>query len=196
MSGQTPRQIQPVGDLVAFDPGVVHPAGALYRGGVLVRAERVPVDAPPSLDRLDRCVRVGVAVLEWAIGLGARPRYLCAEWPQVYRATKSKGDPNDLLLLAGIDGAFAALLHVYGARIDQAIMLVSYTPAEWAGQLPKATTGDPWASARGQRVHGRLSEAERAAVVPSHDSVDAIGIGLFALGRFARKRVRPGAVPG
>ena len=110
---------------------------------------------------------------------------LVIEWPQVYRAGKSKGDPADLLPLVGVGMCLAGLLHPGAIK--------SPTPAEWIGQLPKSTTGDPWASARGQRIGSRLSDVERGRVVPSHDAVDAVGIGLYCLGRLERRRVFPGA---
>lgn len=108
---------------------------------------------------------------------------IVAEWPQVYRASRSKGNPNDLIGLAGIIGSLAG-------RLD--VPVRTYTPAEWIGQCPKATTGDALESPRGRRVWGALDDTERAAVVVSHDSVDAVGIGLHHLDRLVR-RLYPGS---
>ena len=190
-----PREIEPVGDLIAFDPGVDHPACALFRSGVLRCAERVRVDAPPDLPQVDRCVRVAIAAARWAIALDANPRYLIVEWPQVYTRGKSKGDPNDLLLLAGIDAAFAAIMSAAVSARDVALVLRSPKPAEWAGQLPKTTKGNPWDSVRARRIRSRLSEEELLNVESSHDAIDAVGIGLHALGRFERHVVFDGVTP-
>ena len=165
--------------LLALDPGIVHPACALFQEGVLVRASRVKL--PGALAKLDPLAReLGVAqcILAW-LG-GVRPDVLVVERPQIYRASKSPGDPNDLLSLAALNAAVGALV--------QAPTCKSYLPREWAGTTQKTKTGDPWLSMRGQRVHKRLSEVELATVVPSHDAVDAIGIGLHHLGRFDRIR--------
>jgi hypothetical protein len=105
------------------------------------------------------------------------------EWPQIYRASKSKGDPNDLPGLAGVGMAIAA-------RLD--VEVVSYLPRQWAGGTRKAETGDPLDSPRGRLVWRCLSPDERGRVVPSHDAIDAVGLGLHHLGRLQR-RVYPGA---
>lgn len=104
------------------------------------------------------------------------------EWPQIYTRSKSKGDPNDLIALAAIGAAFTAMMN--------APIVKTPTPAEWAGQLPKTTKGDPWASPRAARVAARLTPAERVLVPDSHDAIDAVALGLWALGRFAPRRGR------
>ena len=191
LTEHAPRLIEPVGDLLAVDPGAAHPAAALFRGGKLIAAERVVLEEMTKLSPLDRSVRIAHAVLRWVVGREGRPRYLVCEWPQVYRPGKGKGDPNDLILIAGIAGSIAGALAMavaIGAE-ERSLVVSSPTPGEWAGQVPKSTTGDPWASARGIRIRSRLSDSEALCVVPSHDAVDAVGIGLYALGRFERRRV-------
>lgn len=186
--------IEPIGDLLAFDPGARHPAAALFRAGVLISAERITVD--PSfhdLPPVDRSVRVAGAAIRWAMARNAEPWVLVCEHPQVYRAAKSKGDPNDLVLLATINGALAGALSMAVAQRDVGLVILSPTPAEWIGQTPKSTTGDPWASARGVRIRERLSADEVQTIVVSHDAIDAVGIGLWALGRLTRRRVFAGA---
>jgi hypothetical protein len=176
--------------MLALDPGLNHPAAALFRGGILVSAERVKVGTGlTDLPTAERCVRVAAAVVRWGMGLNMNPRWLVVEWPQIYRASKSKGDPNDLTPLAGIGSALAGMLSVALSPRDIYLGVLSPTPAEWAGQVPKSEKGDPWKSPRGARVRSRLSEAEVTAVLPSHDAVDAVGLGLWALGRFEPKRV-------
>lgn len=176
--------IEPVGDLLALDPGLRHPAVALFRGGVLFSAERIKVDPTwKDLDPMDRWVRIAGAIMRWGMGRNMEPRWLVCERPQIYRASKSKGDPNDLVGLAGVAGALAGMLSLAVAQRNIALGVRSALPAEWIGQVPKSETGDPWSSARGVRIASRLSADERFAVVPSHDAVDAAGIGLFFLGR-------------
>lgn len=172
-------------NLVALDPGLLHPAIALFHGGVLIYAARVELPKTLSAKTNLGARVVSVArhcqyvVAEWFEPLGSPE--LVFEWPQVYRAAKSKGDPNDLLPLAGICGALSGVL--------QATLITSYTPAEWIGQLPKGTTGDPRESPRGTRIWSRLTHAEQMTITLSHDAIDAVGLGLHHLGRLKPKRV-------
>lgn len=106
---------------------------------------------------------------------------LVVEWPQIYVRGRSKGDPNDLLPLAGVAMALAG-------RLD--VEVRSYRPAQWIGQCAKAEHGDPLASPRGQLIWRELDAAERAAVRLSHDALDATGLGLASLGRL-HMRVYP-----
>lgn len=116
----------------------------------------------------------------------ARP-VLVVEWQQVYRASRAKGDPNDLLGMGFVSGAVAGLL--------QPAELVGYLPAEWC-RLKKSTKHrEAFTSPRGLRIMSRLSPAEKALVPRFHDSVDAVGLGLHHLGRLAPRRIFPGATP-
>lgn len=110
---------------------------------------------------------------------------LVVEWPQFYGGRAARGDANDLLPLAALDGALAASFS--GATV------IAVRPHQWKGSVPKP------ASARGKyiiryRVQVRLSEEERRRITwptagkLSWDVADAIGIGLWHLGRFDRKR--------
>jgi hypothetical protein len=179
-----------VSDLVAFDPGLIHPAAAIFRDGALVAASRVPVPRRLAKDVSDygeRSRQVAALVAEWVVQRLVRdythqpapPRELVFERPQIYRAGRSKGDPNDLIPLAIIAGAVSGIL---GCRV------CAPTPREWTGGIEKDEEGDPWASPRGQRVRRRLSDAEFATITPSHDAIDAVGLGLWRLGRFERIR--------
>ena len=182
-----------VSTLLAVDPGLNAPACALFRSGTLVIAEPVKIPrALSKLDLIDRCRQVAQLIMQWYVAKVAQqwatgtqsPLHLVVERPQIYRGSKSKGDPNDLPPMVGIDAALAAYLDC---------PVTSYLPREWVGGTSKAETGDPWKSPRGHRVWGRLTEAERAVVVPTHDVIDAVGIGLCYLKRFDPVRVYPGA---
>lgn len=186
-----------VGDLLALDPSFVKPGVALFRGGKLIAAERVKIDPDyKSMPFAERCGRVASDIIRWGIAHKMRPRTYAYELPQFYseRDGKTVGDPNDLRGLIAIGAEIAGTLRLAMAGYDISLVVHSPTPAEWAGQIPKATTGDPWASPRGVRVKSRLSPAELLAVVPSHDAIDAVGIGLFIQGRFSPKHIYPGAV--
>jgi hypothetical protein len=117
------------------------------------------------------------AVAEWSGPVD----HLALEWPRVYatriRAGQSSGDPNDLLGLAAVDTAIVALLDAPST---------SYCPSEWKGTVEK--------SVMGARIIGRLSANEAALVMSitpaskRHNAVDAVGVGLFHLGRLAPRR--------
>ena|SRR5688500_1924883 len=164
--------------LLACDPGLRYPAAAWFTDGVLVKASRVKIKVDTSEQIAKRCRDIGLAIADWCPGL---PDALIVEWPQIYTADKSKGDPNNLIGLAGVGACLAGLFPNSS--------ILSPRPREWTGNIPKSETGDPWKSPRGQRVWDRLNATERLAVVPSHDAIDAVGLGLFALGRFTRRRV-------
>lgn len=167
------------GTLLAVDPGLRYPAAAFFRDGVLTKASRVPVPtAWAKLPRGERVFRIVYAIVEWT---GETPDHLVAEFPQVYRAGKSPGDPNDLLPLAAI---------AVGIGIRFGLVPDCVLPRDWIGQVPKHEKGDPWRSPRGGLIWSRLSACERGRVVASHDAIDATGIALFATGRLAR--VLPG----
>ncbi len=166
--------------LLSIDPGLLNPAAAVFVDGILKKASRVKV--PKGINTKTpagvRCRSIALALAEYC---GTTPDELIIEWPRIYTAGKSKGDPNGLLPLVGIGMALSGIY--YNAK------LLSPTPSEWTGQLPKSTTGDPTLSVRGQRIWDRLSSEERSSIIISHDSLDAVGLGLFALGRFERRRV-------
>lgn len=174
---------------LALDPGIRYPACAIFVDGKLVSASRVKL--PGKLAKLPMGARVrevSLLIEAWVSGQGydrETIEHVVFECPQVYRAGRSKGDPNDLIPLALV-GGYVAGIYVHAT-------VTNPLPREWIGQLPKSTKGDPWASARGELVARRLDATERAAVVPSHDAIDAVGIGLFHLDRLIR-RVLPGAV--
>lgn len=166
--------------LLAVDPGVRYPAGALFVSGVLQKASRVkiPKGIGPKTPVLERCRAISLSITDWAQAI---PDILVVEYPQIYTQDKSKGNPNQLVPLAAIGACLSGLY--------MATRVISPTPREWTGNIPKNEDGDPWDSPRGRRVWERLSDVERTRVVPSHDAVDAVGLGLFGLGRFDRRRV-------
>lgn len=127
----------------------------------------------------------------WAIFLHDR-LYACGLWrdeirssqavtrtiveiPQVYTRTKSKGDPNDLIDIAVKGGWLAGKMAPYAT-------LEMIRPQQWKGTVDPEVMLD--------RIYNRLTDVEQAllsaAPCPAslrHNIVDAIGIGLHAVGR-------------
>lgn len=173
--------------VLAVDPSLSSTGVAAFSGGVLVHANTLKVQDRDHTRTL-RAQMMADLVLGF-IG-SARVHLLVVEFPQVYRASKSPGDPNDLLGLAAVAGAV-----VVAVRPDS---ILEVTPAQWVGQLPKVRggRGRAQASARATRIRSRLSPAEQVIFDRlGHDGIDAVGLGLYALGRFSPRRVFPGATP-
>lgn len=168
---------------LSLDPGLTNPAAALWTGGRLLCASRIKVKKEWAKECTgERCRLVGNAIMTWMVerrlDLGMKPvDLLVVEFPQIYTSRKSKGDPNDLVPLAGVCMALAG-------RLD--VPVKSYTPSEWIGQIKKTLKGDARLSPRGKLIWAALDDQERAGVVVSHDSIDAVGIGLRYLDRILR----------
>ena len=98
-----------------------------------------------------------------------RTEHFLSEIPQVYRAGASKGDPDDLIQLAGVVGVFSALV--------SATTYWGVKPREWKGQVPK--------DVHHARLVKTLSEADlkmvEVAAPPSlrHNVLDAVGLGRY-----------------
>lgn len=111
------------------------------------------------------------AVEDRLVDLDTKPDRLVIELPQVYVRSRSKGDPNDLIQLAGVVGAF---VHWHSGLTWQ------YTPATWKGQTPKDITEE-----RAKKRLG-VTEMNRIDKMPeklAHNCWDAVALGLFHLGR-------------
>lgn len=178
-----------VGDLLAVDPSIRSPGAALFRAGKLVAAARIKFSIDTKLNDAERCLAAADAVAQWANQIGAKPDAIAFEWPQVYTAAKSKGNPNDLIPMAGVDLALATGFTIAAAMRKVRLQLLSCKPAEWIGQLPKTTRGSAKSSPRAARIMSRLDPGELSVVPDQHDAIDAIGIGLHFLGRLGVRRV-------
>lgn len=174
------------GWVVSFDPGLGHPAIAVWDRGTLVRAARVKLPgALKKLDRVERGRQISALVAAQALGeLPAGERFIAflCEHPQWYseRQGKSKVDPNKLAGMAVIDGAVAA-------RLD--VPTWSYLPGEWCSGMPKSETGDPWKSPRGHVIKSRLRPGELEVIEPTHDALDSVGVGMKFLLRLEKNLV-------
>lgn len=165
--------------ILALDPGLNASGCALFDSGTLqrawlVRPYRESIDS--NLQRIRRMARQIYACLpdfeRNAISA------LVGEWPQVYTAGKGKGDPNDLLPLAGVVAGVACLL-------PEHIRASTYSPRDWKG----TTDGDKFT----EKIESRLTEEERTRIAPCapglrHNVLDAVGIGLKAVGRLEKRR--------
>lgn len=157
--------------LISVDPGVHKMAVADWKDGILSSAYNII--APRELMSREELIRY------W----GQYPPFpdLVGEFPFIYPkghgSKKSDSvDPNDIVLLAACAAAF------YSGFRD----LTLYLPSEWKAQVPKNICR--------QRIEAELSAEEKECIHkggPMHDIYDAIGIGLFHLGRLGRGMVRP-----
>ena len=98
---------------------------------------------------------------------------LIIERPQIYQQKHLKGDPNDLVLLAYMAGAFAGYIGSFKP--------VLYYPREWKKQVPKKIMVERIKSKLSKDEHRRV-ELPRAKSL-HHNIWDAIGVGLFRVGR-------------
>lgn len=206
--------------LLAIDPGQNSPGLAVFDDAdrliAVTNADTSDVIAKSDGDRWLRVARV---LLAWSLRAMGKPSEqspvtVVFEKPQWYRRKTggSKGDPNQLVGIAGVAANLTGMLSTY-YYIDVA----SPTPAEWIGQLPKvcpvckgrktakrtdgkkgrgskivicaACDSSAWGTPRGRRIRSRLTPAELALVPDQNDAIDAVGIGLWALGRLERVSV-------
>lgn len=188
--------------LLALDPGLNSPGVALFVPNtppeMLRYATRMVIPAVfAELSDGERWMRVGVEIARWAAARG-HVTTIVFERPQWYQHGKSKGDPNQLAGIAGVAANVTGFLNSY-----HAVRVLSPTPAEWIGQLPKTCPtckgkakkkcldchGSAWETPRGRRIRSRLSEAEIALVPDQNDAIDSVGLGLWALGRLTPRTV-------
>ena len=155
--------------LIAIDPGLRWCGVArFYEGGELQQAELV---RSPGTDRGPMAWRRMADHVRSAII--TQTYKAVVEVPRIYpHSAQQKGDLNDLLELAGVVGALAGVFDV----------LEFVYPATWKGQVPKKVMN--------ARVLATLSLAERSALIHNdHNTLDAVGIGLFYLGRLGARKV-------
>lgn len=163
---------------LAIDPSLTSSGFAYFEGATLVETRRITARGSDDCKAV-RAAQMAARILERAAGY--RVTTLVVEWPQIYRATRSKSNPNDLLGLAAIAGILASALQHARVRTP--------TPAEWIGQLPKATRGNAMSSPRALRIMSRLTSSECVLVLNQHDVIDAVGLALWSMGRLSPRRI-------
>lgn len=188
--------------LLAVDPGVRGCGCALFVDNVLQAAAYVVNLASEGGGPREAAVMARELHNwnTWTYGRADTSLLLVLEWPQHYSGRAARGGGDDLLSLAAVDGAIAALFYLNGVtaklrdpNFQFSVEVQHVTPHDWKGSIPKPKRQSEPYIVR-ERVVDRLSEAECAVVEwPKNkklgwDVADAIGIGLHALGRFERKR--------
>lgn len=185
--------------LLALDPGLNSPGAALFLQDVpeprLWAAAQIEIpDSLATLGEGRRWWAVAQEIVSWAVAAAA-PACVTAvvfERPQWYARGKSKGDPNQL---AGVAGVAANVTGTLGTH--RAITISSPAPAEWIGQLSKVCPtckgkakkkckschGSAWETPRGRFIRKRLTANELELVPDQNDAIDAVGLGLWQLGR-------------
>lgn len=153
--------------LVSIDPGVHLSGIAVFKGPTLKGSEL----AYARLIETDPLLICHLIFMETNVGEYPHEVFIhtVVEKPQVYR--KSPGDRNDLIDLAVAAG-------MLGGRFKNRKYVL---PREWKGNVPKEIMND--------RVLTKLTEDEKSKIeYPkrkslSHNVLDAVGIGLWALKR-------------
>ena len=159
--------------LISVDPGKKHAAAAVWSSGGLLRGA-VYVTGKGAVNTGDSLVE-GLEsyfpdnyVLEIAI-----------ECMQVYTPGKSKGDPNDLIQVAIMVGAFCGFI---GAHSPPTI----YPPADWKGQAPKGVMQERILEVLSIEERENLGKGLTGHSTKDHNIYDAVGIGLFHLRRIGK----------
>lgn len=153
--------------LVSVDPGLRGCGVAVFADGVLLSAQYVA--NPAKGDGPKAWLQMGLQVFR-AVGAFVKAGFrMVVEVPRVYPV--SKGDPNDLIQIAGVAGAVVGQLTPDTAQFTY--------PSDWKGQVPKEICQ--------RRITALLSKTELDSVqsvgYKDHNTYDAIGIGLVALRR-------------
>lgn len=167
--------------LVTIDPGVNHAGVALWNDVGELKCSQL-IEGVRRFEALALLVKQHYSIERTLYNPYKSPvpeLRVVVEVPQVYPGGRGKGDPNDLINLA-----FSAGRYVAACGTDN---VTTVKPREWKGQIPKPKKGEEYIVKL--RALKRLTPAEvRRIEVPKSklretDVFDAIGIGLYAVGR-------------
>jgi len=159
---------------VAVDPGK-------WACGVAVFDSETLTDAWLSIRAKDQDwpVMVGNVIRRTSVLMTSA---LILELQKAYAGGKQEADPADLIQLAMIVGGF-----YYAGSASSNNRVLGYFPYEWKRQLNKEQIIE---RVKSRLAPGELSKAElTGAKTKDHNIWEAIGLGLFHLGRFSPKRV-------
>lgn len=146
----------PVSTLLAIDPGTKKLGWAFFASGMLVRCGTSRVTGT--------CL--GDLAARHAANLPSALEGIC-ELMTVYAGASQKGDQNDLVRVATVGAQVVAI------KTDMARFV---EPRTWKGQVPKGIHHD--------RIREKLKDVEKmVAKNAAMDTMDAIGLGLYHLGR-------------
>lgn len=177
--------------IVAVDPGIRGCGVAIFESDKLVRAAYVP-NLVEEGNQANEAASMAAAVWHW-VKSHYDPAWfsvdeLALEWPKIYatriRRGETKEDPNDMVALAGVQSSIATLF--------EDAEPYSYYPSDWKGQMKK----EPCHRRIQERLErvgdfAPLAKASDEAGSLAHNIWDAVGIGLFHVRRFDKKRVIP-----
>lgn len=163
--------------LLAIDPGLNATGYAIFDREILSEAGVIKSNRTDTRD-------AKAATIARQLKRYSHCDQVIAEWPQVYGAGRSVGDPNDLLWLAYLLGSIANAT----GGISRFIV-----PAIWTKGLPAKSKTKKEVNHREERIRTKLSKEENLIMPSQHDVVDAVGIGLYHLDRLKPVRVYPGA---
>lgn len=155
-------------NLVAVDPGVKATGIAVFEDNELAH-----VGLLRAVD-----LRSMIKVLA-DIGIDDCPDAVVVERPTVYHRG-GKGDPNDLVSIAIVAGAAAALLGGYWRTTE----VVFVEPRTWKGSVLKDVHNIRIIKLLNKEEHLILNDGVASAPTSLvHNVVDAVGLGLYQLGR-------------
>lgn len=195
--------------LLSLDPGQNSPGVALFDASGLRAAHRIEIPSEwIGFEPGQRWMTVAHEIAAWTRNAAGPVCIDCVafEKPQWYQRGKSKGDPNQLVGIAGVAA------NVTGMLLPSTV--VSPEPAQWIGQLSKECPtcvrarkyrkgtgvktfardcpdchGSAWETPRGRRIRARLRSDELVRVPDQNDAIDAVGIGLWVCGRLEPRSV-------
>ena len=175
--------------LLFVDPGVNCPGVAIFDGGTKRLFSARYFEGSGFHDDVPRVVELAAEIALW-VGPQGPFAIIGFEWPQIYRAGFNS---NRLLPLALFAGALTAFLWPYTAPGCEFPLVL---PRQWKGQKKKKVTarlvldafapGELDAMAESAEFLRDLLDAEgkeRDLRHPTNNTMDAIGIGMFLLGR-------------
>ncbi len=164
--------------LLSLDPGIRGCGVALFDGATLVACDYVKSPARTG-DDFTAMLAMATTVARWASNRADPYAWsMVAEVPRVYGPSKSKGDNNDLLPLVGVGCAVAT----------SATSAMRVFPHEWKHQLSKDVCHQRIRSRLDMDETNVLNDACARAKSLAHNTLDAVGIGLHQVGRFAPKK--------
>ena|ERR1017187_9776424 len=155
---------------ISVDPGLRGSGVAHFYEGKLFRAAYLKHTCS------DRGPKAWCAMAETVYYWSGPANYSLVIEYQRLRMGKEKGDPNNMMEVQGVVGALAGMFTMEGEQI------VAYYPEAWKGSIKK----DVMTMRIVQRMTTDETQILRLAKIPSslmHNTIDAIGIGLFHLGR-------------
>jgi hypothetical protein len=173
--------------MLSIDPGTRLCGTAWWSKGQLLGASVVHNTVEKGIGPRE-CATMAYAIYRWWCSNWPAPRVLALETPQIYQraAGKSVADPNKIMPMFGVGSALAALFPASEIRFG--------TPHDWKGGVGKPESVKETYAIH-DRVMQRLSDREKSQIAwPTNgrhcwDVDDAIGVGLYFLGRFERHRV-------